>query len=91
MFILVRCSFRVAELKDGFAGDIANDEGLFMALEGPMIMLATLCMTLSHPGYDFNGEWNEAVWSLRETNPAVMRTAARHHGKEPEVAVMCEC
>jgi hypothetical protein len=65
ILIIVRSVFRVAELEDGFISSIANNEGLFMALEGPMIIIAVGALTVSHPGYAFNGEWNELTWSFR--------------------------
>jgi hypothetical protein len=34
VLILVRCAYRVAELKDGYRGDLIGDEALFIALEG---------------------------------------------------------
>ncbi|KAF7593756.1 hypothetical protein BBP40_010932 [Aspergillus hancockii] len=65
LLIIVRSAFRVAELEDGFTSGIANNEGLFMVLEGPMIIIAVAVLTLSHPGYAFNGEWNSLRWSFR--------------------------
>jgi len=37
-----------------------------MALEGPMIIIAVGALTISHPGYGFNGLWHAANWSFRE-------------------------
>ncbi|KAG4441697.1 hypothetical protein IFR05_002831 [Cadophora sp. M221] len=62
--ILVRSCFRVAELVDGFRSKLANDEVLFMILEGGMIILATLILTVFHPGRYFKREmWKESGWS----------------------------
>ena len=36
MAIFVRCVYRVVELEAGFDGPIANNESLFVALEGPV-------------------------------------------------------
>ncbi|KAF5120974.1 Sphingoid long-chain base transporter RSB1 [Metarhizium anisopliae] len=55
--IFIRCVYRLAELQEGFAGKLANDEVLFMVFEGPMIMLAVIAMTIFHPGFCFKGEW----------------------------------
>ncbi|KAL1962951.1 hypothetical protein VTN77DRAFT_9047 [Rasamsonia byssochlamydoides] len=65
--IIIRSSFRVAELENGFASSIANDQGLFMALEGPMIMLAVVSLAVFHPGYAFDGQWAAATWSFRSS------------------------
>jgi len=63
--IFVRSVYRIVELQGGFAGPTASEEVSFMILEGPMIILATLAMTLLHPGYGFDGNWHTAAWSLR--------------------------
>ena len=48
--ILIRCSFRVAELSDGFGGSLANNQVSFMILEGAMIIIASFFLTIAHPG-----------------------------------------
>ncbi|KAF1984894.1 RTA1-domain-containing protein [Aulographum hederae CBS 113979] len=68
LFIFIRSVFRVAELQEGFDGHLANDEVTFMILEGPMIILATILLTVFHPGTCFQGMWGEATWSLRGKN-----------------------
>ena len=63
--------YRVAELAGGFDGALANDEVLFEILEGPMIMIATISVTVFHPGFSFAGLWSAAGWSLRTKKGAV--------------------
>lgn len=63
--IFIRSTFRVAELSGGFRGKLANDEITFMILEGPMIIIAVLALTIFHPGAAFGGRWAEAGWRLR--------------------------
>jgi hypothetical protein len=53
----VRCLYRAAELWEGFDSHLANDEATFMIFEGPMIILAVLCMTIYHPGRVFDDLW----------------------------------
>ncbi|KAL9058073.1 MAG: hypothetical protein Q9162_001935 [Coniocarpon cinnabarinum] len=68
LLIFIRCVFRVAELKEGFSGSIANSEPLFMVFEGPMVFLAVGLLTVFHPGVIFKGRWQEAnfgVWKGR--------------------------
>lgn len=65
LLIFVRSVYRVAELQQGFDGPIAQDEVLFMILEGPMIFLAVSFLTVLHPGVAFGGQWANAGWSLR--------------------------
>lgn len=57
VLILVRSSYRVAELSGGFGGNLANEEVPFMILEGAMIVLATLCLTVFHPGRCLGDQW----------------------------------
>lgn len=57
--------YRVAELAEGFDGTLANNEVLFEILEGPMIMIATISLTVFHPGLSFGSQWSAAGWSLR--------------------------
>lgn len=70
MAIIIRSSFRVAELESGFTSEVANNQGLFMTLEGPMIMLAVVVLAVYHPGYAFDNEWAAASWSFRSDKKA---------------------
>ncbi|KAH8821984.1 RTA1 like protein-domain-containing protein [Xylogone sp. PMI_703] len=63
VLILIRSVYRVAELQQGFNGPIANDQVSFMILEGPMVFLAVLAMTVLHPGIAFGGKWSSAACS----------------------------
>jgi hypothetical protein len=67
VFIFTRSVYRVAELQQGFNGPIANDEVSFMILEGPMVILAVLVMTVLHPGIAFGGKWSSAAWSVKQS------------------------
>jgi len=53
---MIRSSFRLAELQEGFSGPLANDELLFMILEGPMIIAAVVVLTMWHPGLVFGAD-----------------------------------
>lgn len=63
--IFTRCVYRVAELQGGFGSAIANNETEFMILEGPMIMIALICLTVWHPGYAYAGRYEEASFRFR--------------------------
>jgi hypothetical protein len=63
--IFVRSVFRCAELSQGFKGKLANQQITFMVLEGAMIVIAVVLLTLFHPGRVFRHAWNELSWSLR--------------------------
>ncbi|KAJ6032636.1 RTA1-domain-containing protein [Penicillium herquei] len=65
--IFVRSVFRVAELRGGFHSSLANNEVLFMILEGAMIVIALLCLTILHPGICFDGQWDQTKWKFRRS------------------------
>jgi hypothetical protein len=62
--IFVRSCFRVAELSGGFRGPLANNQISFMILEGAMVIIACLALTILHPGVCFQGEWRAANFKL---------------------------
>ncbi|KAI9670249.1 MAG: hypothetical protein M1831_006463 [Alyxoria varia] len=62
--IFIRCCYRVAELQAGFAGDLANDEVLFMILEGPMVFIAVLALTFFHPGIGYGQDYITSEFSF---------------------------
>ncbi|CAG7978594.1 unnamed protein product [Penicillium nalgiovense] len=55
--ILIRSSFRVAELQGGFDSKLANDETALMILEGAMVSIACICLTGLHPGLLVGKNW----------------------------------
>ncbi|KAG5989357.1 hypothetical protein E4U43_004520 [Claviceps pusilla] len=59
LLILARCAYRVAELKDGYDGDLIHEEAPFIVLEGVLIVLAAVALCFGHPGLVFG--WEEAV------------------------------
>ncbi|KAF2760759.1 putative RTA1 domain protein [Pseudovirgaria hyperparasitica] len=63
--IFVRSVYRVAELFEGFDSELANNEPLFMALEGTMISIAVICLTGLHPGVAFKGNYAAGDFKFR--------------------------
>ncbi|CAM1504973.1 Fc.00g106100.m01.CDS01 [Cosmosporella sp. VM-42] len=63
--ILIRTSFRVAELGSGFDSKLANNEVAFMILEGAVIVVAGSFLAVGHPGVAFSGHWEEADFQIR--------------------------
>ncbi|KAK5664250.1 hypothetical protein OQA88_467 [Cercophora sp. LCS_1] len=53
LLILARCTYRLAELHEGYRGGLVRDEPLFIALEGVMIIAAVYCLMIGHPGFVF--------------------------------------
>ncbi|RFU26563.1 hypothetical protein B7463_g9789, partial [Scytalidium lignicola] len=66
--LFVRTVFRSVELSGGFKGKLANNEVEFMVLDGVMVIIACLCMTIMHPGYAFAKRWNEAKFPFWYAN-----------------------
>jgi hypothetical protein len=59
VLILIRSSFRVAELQGGFHSSLANDEVALMILEGAMVSIACICLTALHPGLLVGKNWRK--------------------------------
>jgi hypothetical protein len=57
VFILIRSSYRVAELTGGFHGKLWNSQVYFMVLDGSMVAIASIFLTAFHPGQAFHGRW----------------------------------
>jgi hypothetical protein len=53
MGIFIRCVYRVPELALGWGSDLMRNEPEFIVLEGVMIVIAVLFLTVFHPGYCF--------------------------------------
>lgn len=65
LYILVRSIYRAIELSNGFKGSLWNDQVDFMVLDGAMIGLTVLCLTIHHPGVAFGGQWSANKWTFR--------------------------
>ncbi|MDI1490770.1 MAG: hypothetical protein OHK93_001974 [Ramalina farinacea] len=50
ILILIRCAYRIDELSDGYNGGLIHDEGLFIGLEGVMIIVSAFFLNIGHPG-----------------------------------------
>ena len=53
LVIFTRCVYRIAEMANGWANPIMQDETDFIVLDGVMITIASLCLTIFHPGIFF--------------------------------------
>ena len=51
--ILVRCIYRIHEMAGGWGNPRMRDETLFLILDGMMVAIAALALTLAHPGCMF--------------------------------------
>ncbi|KAI8269137.1 Sphingoid long-chain base transporter RSB1 [Colletotrichum sp. SAR11_239] len=69
--ILARCSYRVDELSEGYSNSTkVTDEGLFIGLEGVLIVLAVFSLCLGHPGLAFENK-TERVEERKESQASV--------------------
>lgn len=66
ILILVRSSYRCAELAGGFRGKLANEEAPFMVFEGVMMLLTCLCLTVWHPGWVMKGRWGRTTGKAQD-------------------------
>lgn len=57
--ILVRCVYRIDELSDGYSGPLIHNEGLFVGLEGVVIVVAVFCLAIAQPGPVFGWPAND--------------------------------
>ncbi|KAI4171526.1 MAG: hypothetical protein LQ348_006919 [Seirophora lacunosa] len=64
LLIFIRCIYRIDELSEGYSGDLIHNEGLFIGLEGFMVLVAVYCLIIAHPGPVFQGFDDEKT--LRE-------------------------
>ncbi|UPK91493.1 hypothetical protein LCI18_002428 [Fusarium solani-melongenae] len=69
--LFIRTVFRSVELSEGFAGKLANQEIEFMILDGVMVILASIFLTIWHPGYGFGKRWNEAGFRFRTSKARI--------------------
>lgn len=65
ILILIRSIYRVVELWGGFTGELWNDQTDFMVLDGVMVALSVIILTVLHPGPAFKEQWGANNWSLR--------------------------
>ncbi|KPM40284.1 hypothetical protein AK830_g6277 [Neonectria ditissima] len=55
IMILGRCAYRCYELSEGYQDStVITDQGLFIGLEGVLIVIAVFFLCIGHPGFVFN-------------------------------------
>ncbi|KPI37650.1 Sphingoid long-chain base transporter RSB1 [Cyphellophora attinorum] len=70
--ILIRCAFRVAELSEGFKGELANNETLFMIFDSTMMVICVAVLSAAHPGWVMGGWWKMGQVSFRGRKRATL-------------------
>ncbi len=51
--VFIRCVYRIPELANGWRSEIMRNQAEFIVLEGVMIVIAVLVLTVFHPGFCF--------------------------------------
>lgn len=59
ILIMARCAYRVAELREGYNGELIKHEVPFIILEGVVIVLAAIALCFGHPGLVFDRDESE--------------------------------
>ncbi|KAF5688809.1 parasitic phase-specific psp-1 [Fusarium circinatum] len=50
LFVLIRCTFRIVELHEGYFSHFFRQEGGFIGLESAVMCAAVICLNIGHPG-----------------------------------------
>ncbi|KAI0475623.1 RTA1 like protein-domain-containing protein [Xylariaceae sp. FL0804] len=79
VLIIIRSIYRLIELQSGFDGAIANNQTVFMILEGPMIILSVGGLMAFHPGLVFR-----ELWSMGKLRPVSAQAAEDPHAQPPQ-------
>ncbi|OWB74887.1 hypothetical protein B5S31_g4719 [[Candida] boidinii] len=64
--VYIRSAYRVAELSEGWTGELITNEIYVFLLDGLMIALATLLLTIIHPGIAFGKDTHIPVHGIKK-------------------------
>lgn len=67
--VFVRCCYRLAELITGWSGYLITHENYFIILDALMIAIATVSMTVFHPGFAFEGRQRSIPITAGKVDP----------------------
>lgn len=56
VLILVRCIYRIDELSEGYDGPLISNEGIFIGLEGVVVLVAAFALNVAQPGPAFQAQ-----------------------------------
>ncbi|CAJ2503031.1 Uu.00g104250.m01.CDS01 [Anthostomella pinea] len=74
ILLVVRTAYRVVEIAEGFDSSIAQDEVLFLVLDGVMVLIATLLLLGFFPARAFGQSWLQtSSRRLSQTPPRPLR------------------
>ncbi|KAF2011578.1 RTA1-domain-containing protein [Aaosphaeria arxii CBS 175.79] len=74
LFILVRCVYRIVELREGYFSEMFREQPLFIALESAITSVAVVCLTIGHPGYALHNKRRRTLDNekMRTDSPSVL-------------------
>lgn len=75
--VFARCAYRLAELVNGWSGWIITHENYFIILDGLMMLLATVLMTIFHPGFAFHGRSLSIPITRGRVDPETLMTVSQ--------------
>jgi hypothetical protein len=69
--VLIRCIYRLPEMAGGWGSGLQRDETKFLILDGAMVVLASICLTIAHPGifFPFLGRDQKSALQESEKRP----------------------
>lgn len=73
--VFTRCCYRIAEMAGGWANPIMQDEVDFIVLDGVMVLVASLCLSLLHPGFCFPRLATSGASRLRDVEKRVSESS----------------
>ncbi|KAH8681085.1 RTA1 like protein-domain-containing protein [Xylariales sp. PMI_506] len=80
--ILIRCIYRIAEMSGGWGSTIMRDQPSFIVLEGFMILIPVILLTMFTPGFLFPAMAERESRRFRKKEPqAASAEAAEQSGK----------
>jgi hypothetical protein len=94
--ILIRCIYRLPEMAHGWGNGLQRQEDTFLVLDGMMILIAAIALTIFHPGFAFpqlamvslykfcctlNLKTDLSSFHRALTNLTVFKKSVQHHQK----------
>ncbi|KAI2776588.1 parasitic phase-specific protein PSP-1 [Daldinia loculata] len=66
LLTVVRSVYRLVELHEGYSGELIREEGLFIGLEGVLVVVSFYCLSIGHPGLVFKENTKESLAASSE-------------------------
>ncbi|KAI0601495.1 RTA1 like protein-domain-containing protein [Biscogniauxia sp. FL1348] len=76
ILLILRTAYRIVEVAEGFESSIAQDETLFLVLDGTMVLIATVLLLAFFPARAFGQSWSQtSTRRLSQVQPEPLRPA----------------